>query len=162
MLSWWLISLCMVLTRPIFLHLRTVFAIALSLPINNKRAFLKARLPALLGCMSSETSGSCGSFLRRLISPAPKKSGTRTAGFFHVCMHAEPGKTRHHTHQMEAFKGMKKKKYREEKETHLELLQRVFKQDMFIKQTLFFHIFKDIWLNLPGTMTKLGPSVQDR
>lgn len=109
MLSWWLISLCMVLTRPIFLHLRTVFAIALSLPINNKRAFLKTRLPALLGCMSSETSGSCGSFLRSLISPAPKKSGTRTAGFFHVCMHAEPGKTRHHTHQMEAFKGMKKK-----------------------------------------------------
>lgn len=41
--------------------------------------------------------------------------------------------------QMETFKGMEKKKEcREEKETNIELLQRVFFfQDMFIKQTLF-------------------------
>lgn len=53
--------------------------------------------------------------------------------------------------QMEPFKGMKEKKKecREEKETNIELLQRVFKffyffkQDMFIKRTLVSSL-KDI------------------
>ena len=66
-----------------------------------------------------------------------KKSRLTIGGFSsHLCAR-RAGKVQTSDASDGGFQRHQKKKWRKEKETNLELLQRVFKQDMFIKRAVF-------------------------
>lgn len=108
---------------------------SLSLPMNNRRAFLKALEPAPLGCSLLKFQDLVAAFGRAL-SLTPQRGAGSERPALPVCALAEPAEFRHPARQT-ALQRPGKKTGREEKNTHLELLQRVFKQNMFIKRALF-------------------------
>lgn len=105
---------------------------------------------------------------RRALSHRPKRRAAHNSGFSsHLCAHTAQGKFSHPASNgaFQRHEGDKKECW-EEKETNIELLQRVFKfffyffkQDMFIKRTLVSSL-KDIWLNHAREIDKaLLPSI---